>query len=43
LKKHLLLFQRSPAEIALMRQMKRILDPKGICNPGKIFDIEEFH
>jgi FAD/FMN-containing dehydrogenase len=27
---------RTPAEIALMRNLKRSLDPKGILNPGKI-------
>jgi FAD/FMN-containing dehydrogenase len=27
---------RSEAEIALMRTLKRSLDPKGILNPGKI-------
>jgi FAD/FMN-containing dehydrogenase len=27
---------RSPAEIEMMRTMKRALDPKGILNPGKI-------
>lgn len=27
---------RSPAEISLMRQLKRLLDPKGILNPGKV-------
>lgn len=27
----------SPAEIALMRQVKQLFDPQGILNPGKIF------
>lgn len=38
LKKHLLAYQRSAEQLALMRQIKRTLDQKGICNPGKMFD-----
>jgi len=30
--------QHSDAEIEAMRSVKRALDPKGILNPGKIFD-----
>ena len=30
---------RSPAELELMRALKRTLDPKGILNPGKVFDV----
>jgi FAD/FMN-containing dehydrogenase len=30
---------RSPAEIELMRLLKRTLDPKGILNPGRVIDI----
>jgi FAD/FMN-containing dehydrogenase len=29
---------RTPAEIELMRTLKRALDPKGILNPGKVLD-----
>ena len=29
---------RSEEEVALMRTLKRALDPKGILNRGKIFD-----
>jgi FAD/FMN-containing dehydrogenase len=31
---------RSAAELELMRVLKRALDPKGILNPGKIFDVD---
>ncbi len=36
LKKRLLLLQRSSQEIELMRKIKSVMDPKNICNPGKI-------
>ena len=39
-KKPYLSISRSDSEIALMRTLKRALDPKGILNPGKIFDLE---
>src|SRR5262249_44729503 len=29
---------KSPVEIALMKKIKRAIDPDGIMNPGKIFD-----
>jgi FAD/FMN-containing dehydrogenase len=38
LKKDYLKYSRSQGEITLMKQMKKIFDPKGIMNPGKIFD-----
>jgi FAD/FMN-containing dehydrogenase len=37
-KKPYLPLSRSREEIAVMRQIKAVLDPKGILNPGKIFD-----
>lgn len=38
-KKPYLSWCRSDAEIELMKSMKRTLDPNGILNPGKIFDL----
>lgn len=38
LKKPYLSRVRSEAEIALMRQLKRVFDPHGILNPGKLLD-----
>ena len=32
-------FQHSPAAIRAMRAVKRALDPRGILNPGKMFDV----
>lgn len=40
-KKAYLSICRNEAEIALMQQLKRSLDPKGILNPGKIFDLPQ--
>ena len=37
-KKDSLHFSRSPAEIELMRAIKKVFDPNGVLNPGKIFD-----
>ncbi len=37
LKKDFLHYSRSPEEIALMRSIKKAMDPNGILNPGKIF------
>jgi FAD/FMN-containing dehydrogenase len=37
LKKKFLHYSRSPEEIALMRVLKKAMDPNGILNPGKIF------
>jgi FAD/FMN-containing dehydrogenase len=38
LKKPYLSYSRSPEEIAVMRAVKKALDPKGILNPGKVLD-----
>jgi FAD/FMN-containing dehydrogenase len=40
LKKPWLGWSRSPAEIAVMRAVKKVLDPRNLLNPGKIFDAE---
>ena len=40
-KKDWLSISRSPEEIDVMRRMKLALDPRGILNPGKIFDLSE--
>lgn len=36
LKRHAMHFSRTPEELALMRGIKNLLDPKGIMNPGKV-------
>jgi glycolate oxidase len=33
--------QHSPAQIKAMQAVKRALDPRGICNPGKMFEVVE--
>ena len=38
-KREFLPMSRSPAELALMRQVKAALDPKNILNPGKVFEV----
>lgn len=37
LKKPYLEYSRSPAEIVIMKEIKKAFDPKGLLNPGKIF------
>ena len=39
LKKPFLAYSRSAAEIELMRGIKRVFDPDGILNPGKLIDL----
>ena len=38
-KKAWLSHSRTPEELKVMRTLKRALDPKGILNPGKVFDV----
>ncbi|MGK0441143.1 MAG: FAD/FMN-containing dehydrogenase [Pseudohongiellaceae bacterium] len=38
LKKDYLHYTRSEQEITLMRGIKKLLDPNGVMNPGKVFD-----
>jgi FAD/FMN-containing dehydrogenase len=38
LKKEWLKFTRAPAEMSILRAIKRSLDPNGLLNPGKVFD-----
>ena len=38
LKKPFLHYSRGPEELRIFRELKRVLDPKGLLNPGKIFD-----
>jgi len=40
LKKPYLAYSRSPGELALLRTLKAALDPQGLLNPGKVFDVE---
>ena len=43
LKKRHLGRMRTPEELALMREMKRLLDPQGILNPGKLLGPDSPH
>ncbi|NVJ59270.1 MAG: FAD-binding oxidoreductase [Gammaproteobacteria bacterium] len=39
-KKDYLNYSRSESEIELMRQIKQVFDPMGICNPGKLIELK---
>ena len=39
LKKEHLHLSKSAEELAIMRALKKILDPQGLLNPGKVFDL----
>jgi FAD/FMN-containing dehydrogenase len=39
LKKDYLGYSRSPEELALLKSLKRTLDPNNTLNPGKIVDV----
>ena len=39
-KRKYLSISRSPTEIALMKTLKKALDPEGLLNPEKIFTIQ---
>ncbi len=41
LKKQALAYSRSPEEIRLMEEIKKVFDPDAIMNPGKIFDVQD--
>lgn len=38
-KKDYLHYTRDPVEIGYLRELKKVFDPNGIMNPGKIFDL----
>jgi FAD/FMN-containing dehydrogenase len=40
LKKEFLEYSRSPGELAMLRAIKRALDPDNLFNPGKVFDLD---
>lgn len=41
LKKRFLSYSRTAEELRLFRELKRVFDPQGLLNPGKVFDLEQ--
>ncbi len=39
LKRDYLTYSRSPEEIEIMKGIKKVFDPKGLMNPGKVFEV----
>jgi len=39
LKKKALPYSRTAAELAIFKQIKQVMDPQNLLNPGKIFDL----
>lgn len=40
-KREYLRLMYSPADLAVMHRVRAVFDPAGLCNPGKIFPVED--